>query len=86
MKKFLVFKSTTCGPCKMVTPIVESIKEENPDLDISIYFTDSDEGNLQAMSYGVSAVPTFIKIDEDGSMATIVGYRPKQALEQFFGI
>jgi thioredoxin 1 len=81
MKKFLVFKSTLCGPCKMITPLLEQIKEEQ-NLDMTEYFIDTDEGQLQAMSYGIMAVPTIVKLDGD-DIQSLIGYRPKKDLEEF---
>lgn len=83
MSKILVFKSTTCGPCKMLSPIIEQIKQDN-ELDITEYYIDTnDEAQLEAMSYGVSSVPTIIKIDEDGAINSVVGFRPKAMLESW---
>jgi len=84
MSKILVFKSSTCPPCKMLTPVIAQIKRDN-ELDITEYYIDqSDEGQNLAMSYGVSSVPTIIKIDEDGAINQVVGFRPRALLEEWF--
>jgi thioredoxin 1 len=79
--KFLLFKSTNCGACKMITPVVKQIQEEN-NLDLTELFVDEESGRDQAISYGIGAVPTIIKID-DGIITKLVGYRPKKDLEEF---
>jgi thioredoxin 1 len=81
MKKIILFASTKCGPCKMITPLLEQIKEEQ-NLDMTKYFIDTDEGQLQAMSYGIMAVPTIVKLDGD-DVQSLIGYRPKKDLEEF---
>jgi thioredoxin 1 len=81
MAKILLFKSQNCGACKMITPILEEIKQEQ-NLDMTEYYIDTDEGQLEAMSYGIAGVPTIIKLDGD-DMQTMVGYRPKKDLEAF---
>lgn len=78
MKKILAFKSTTCGPCRMVSPILEQVSKEM-NVKLTEVYIDSDEGVNEAMMYGVSSVPTvFIMNDEDNVTHTFNGFRPKQ--------
>ena len=80
MEKILVFKSTTCGPCKMLTPVLERVQSEI-ELDITEYYIDqSDEARDYAMSYGVSSVPTIVKPD---TMETLVGLRRKKDIVEW---
>jgi thioredoxin 1 len=80
MNKFLVFKSTTCGPCKMIAPVIDTLQEKY-NLEIETIWVDTDEGKAKAVEYGVKAVPTIIKISEFGDMEVNTGYRPKDYLE-----
>jgi thioredoxin 1 len=81
MKKIILFASTKCGPCKMITPLLEQIKEEQ-NLDMTKYFINTEEGKLEAISYGITAVPTIIKLDGE-NIESLIGYRPKKDLEAF---
>ena len=53
------FYATWCGPCKMLTPVLESIDNEMEN--IKVVKVDIDESRRLAMNYGIQSVPT-IKI------------------------
>ena len=73
------FYATWCGPCKMLTPVLESIDNEMEN--IKVVKVDIDESRRLAMNYGIQSVPT-IKIFKDGrEVVTRVGFRPKETLE-----
>ena len=57
------FYATWCGPCKMLTPVLESIDNEMEN--IKVVKVDIDESRRLAMNYGIQSVPT-IKIFKDG--------------------
>ena len=73
------FFATWCGPCKMLTPVLESIDNEMEN--IKVVKVDIDESRRLAMNYGIQSVPT-IKIFKDGrEVVTRVGFQPKETLE-----
>lgn len=74
----LDFWATWCGPCKMVSPVVDEIAEERSDIKVGKVNVD-DEGEL-ADKYGVNAIPTIVKIVNGEVKATSVGYKEKAAL------
>lgn len=80
MNKFLVFKSTTCGPCKMITPVIEDLQKQH-NLEIETIWVDSEEGKAKADEFGVKGVPTIIKMNDFGDIEVSVGYKPKTYLE-----
>ena len=51
------FFATWCGPCKMMHPILEELKQNIGD-QATIIKTDVDEAQEVAVQYGVRAVPT----------------------------
>ena len=73
------FYATWCGPCKMLTPVLESIDNEMENIKVvKVYI---DESRRLAMNYGIQSVPT-IKIFKDGrEVVTRVGFQPKETLE-----
>lgn len=75
------FFATWCGPCKMVSPIVEQIESEMQGK-IKVCKIDIDEERDLAMQYGVMSIPTFIVFKEGKISATAVGMRDKEELMQ----
>ncbi|MBQ7218026.1 MAG: thioredoxin [Ruminococcus sp.] len=73
------FFATWCGPCKMLSPIVEEIADEC-DGSFSVYKVDIDEAEDVAMDFAIMSVPTLI-IFKDGVEATrMIGVQPKTAI------
>ncbi len=53
------FWAPWCGPCKMITPIVEEIAEEYADK-AKICKLNTDDARDSAMEFGITAIPTLI--------------------------
>lgn len=71
----LDFYADWCGPCRMVSPLVDEIAEENPQYLIGKINVDS-EPEL-AESFGVSSIPTLVVMRSGKIVNRIVGARPK---------
>ncbi|MGN1201403.1 MAG: thioredoxin [Candidatus Caccovivens sp.] len=57
------FFATWCGPCRMLSPILEDVKEELGDA-VEIYKVDVDEDENLARKFGVMSIPTiFVFVD-----------------------
>lgn len=72
------FWAEWCGPCKMMSPIVDEIAEENEDL--AVGKVNVDECPNLAAHYRISAIPTLIIFKNGFPAATVVGFRPKDEL------
>ena len=72
------FWAAWCGPCKMLSPVVDQIAEENPDIKVGKINVD-DEPEL-AGQFGVMSIPTLLMIKEGKVAAQSVGFRPKEQL------
>lgn len=71
----LDFYAVWCGPCQMVSPIVDEIADENPQYVVGKINVD-EEPELAA-AFSVSSIPTLVVI-KDGKIAEqAVGARPK---------
>ena len=72
------FWASWCGPCRMLSPTIDEIAEEHPEIKVSKINID-DEAEL-AIRHGVMSVPTLM-IFKNGEIAqTAVGVRPKDEI------
>ena len=80
----LDFWATWCGPCQMLTPIMEELDAERDDLIIGKVDVDA-EPEL-AVRFRVVSIPTVILLQDGKEIARSVGYLPKEELLQKLGI
>ena len=69
------FWASWCGPCKMLSPMVEQIAEERPDVKVCKINVD-DETEL-AEQYGVMSIPNLIVFQNGEKVNSSVGVVPK---------
>ena len=74
----LDFYADWCGPCRMVSPIVDSIAEEHPEYFVGKVNVD-EEGELAA-EFGVMSIPTLVVIKDGQIVANEAGARPKSQI------
>ena len=68
------FYAEWCGPCRMLAPILEEIK------DIDIIKVDVDKHPSLAQKYGVMSIPTLIFFKDGEKKEELVGFRSKEEL------
>ncbi len=72
------FFAVWCGPCKMVSPIIDEIAEERQD--IKVCKVNVDEAPSLAERFSVSSIPT-LAVFKNGKLVRIeTGARPKPAI------
>ena len=71
----LDFWASWCGPCRMVSPIVDEIAEERAD--IKVGKVNVDEQPELAAQFGVMSIPTLVVIKDGKIVNQTVGARPK---------
>lgn len=74
----LDFYTDWCGPCRMVSPIVDEIAEENPQYLVGKI--NVDEETKLAADFGVGSIPTLIVMKNGKIVQESVGARPKEQI------
>jgi thioredoxin 1 len=72
------FWAAWCGPCRVMSPILEEIAQERDDL--RVVKVDTDANQRVAAEYGVLSMPTFMVFRDGAPVGQIVGARPKKRL------
>ena len=69
------FFATWCGPCRMVSPLIDEIAEERSD--IKVCKVDVDEQGELAAQFGVASIPTLVVVKGGKVSAQNIGAVPK---------
>lgn len=78
----LDFWAEWCGPCRMLSTVVEEVAAEREGK-IKVGKVNVDEEILLANEFGVSSIPTVVILKGGKSVAKTVGYMPKAELDAF---
>ena len=74
----LDFWAPWCGPCRMVSPIVDEIAQERQD--ILVGKVNVDEEMELAAQFQVMSIPTLVVLKNGQVVNRVVGARPKDAI------
>ena len=70
------FWAVWCGPCRMLSPVVDQVAEENPD--IKVCKVNVDEEQQLAIKYGVMSIPPLLVFKGGELVNQSVGVIPKE--------
>lgn len=79
----LDFWATWCGPCRMLSPIVDEVAEERSD--IKVGKVNVDEQPELAAEFGVMSIPTLLVFKDGQLVNQSVGARPKSGVLALLG-
>ncbi len=74
------FWAPWCSPCRMFSPIIDQVAEENAGR-VKVVKVNIDEEPEMAQQFGVMSIPTLVLVKNGRVAATSVGLKPKQAVE-----
>ena len=78
------FWASWCGPCMMLSPIVDEIAEEKSGLTVGKVNVDDDQ--FLAIRYGIDSIPALL-LFKDGKLAgRSIGLRSKEEIIEKFGL
>ena len=74
------FWAPWCGPCRLVSPVVESLGDAHADR-LATAKVNTDENQQLAMRYSIFSIPTLVLFKDGREAARLVGYMPQQVME-----
>ena len=69
------FFASWCGPCRMVSPIIDEIADERDD--VAVLKVNVDDEPELAGAYGVYSIPTLVVLKNGEVISKASGYKPK---------
>ena len=72
------FWASWCGPCKMLSPIVDEVAEENPQ--IKVCKVNVDEQPELASKFGIMSIPTLVVFKDGKVESRAMGARPENQI------
>ena len=79
----LDFWAAWCGPCRMLSPIVDEVAEERTD--VKVGKVNVDEQPDLAAEFGVMSIPTLLLFENGKLVRQAVGARPKSGVLELLG-
>lgn len=78
-KVLVDFYATWCGPCQLLSPILEEIGKENKE--VTIVKIDVDKNESLARKHGIMSIPTIEIYDKGNLVDKQVGLLSKEEIE-----
>ncbi|MEH6842021.1 MULTISPECIES: thioredoxin [Priestia] len=75
------FWATWCGPCKMISPVLDELDREIGDK-VKIVKVDVDQNRETTSKFGVMGTPTLLVLRNGKVVDKAMGYQPKEALAE----
>ena len=82
MVQLLDFYADWCGPCKIMTPVLEEVEKElSNKLEVKKVDVEAEGG--MASEFGIFSIPTFVIMKEDKEVSRKEGAMPKEMLRSW---
>ncbi len=78
------FWAAWCGPCRMLSPVVDEVADENPGIKVGKVNVD-EQGEL-AMKFGISSIPTLMLFKDGKNVDSSIGVVQKSAIEKMINV
>ena len=74
------FYADWCGPCKMLSPLLEEINSE--DENIKIVKVNVDNSQFLANYFDIKSIPTLVLLKDGQFIHRLTGFRPKSVIKK----
>ena len=75
------FWAPWCGPCRMLSPVVDQVSEEVEG--VSFGKVNVDEEKELAARYGIMSIPALVLFKDGKAVDSMIGFRPKERVVEF---
>lgn len=75
------FYAEWCGPCKMLSPVLEQINKEHKD--VKVVKVNIDDSRSIASYYKIQSIPTLVLLKDGEFIQRMIGFNPKKKIEEF---
>ena len=75
------FWAPWCGPCRMLSPVVDEVSEEVEN--VSFAKVNVEEEKELAAHYGIMSIPALVLFREGKAVDSMIGFRPKERVLEF---
>ena len=75
------FWASWCGPCRMMSPVVDQIAEEMQDT-VKVCKINIDEEQNLAVRYNVMSIPTFVILKNGKEVGRTIGVQDKEEIKK----
>ena len=75
------FYAEWCGPCKMLSPVLEQINKEHKD--VKVVKVNIDDSRSIASYYQIQSIPTLVLLKDGEFVQRMIGFNPKKKIEEF---
>lgn len=74
------FFANWCGPCRMMSPILEELDNQIDNL--TVIKVDTDKEQQLAIKYGIQSIPNMIIFKDGKPIDQVIGFHPKEDMEE----
>jgi len=75
------FWAPWCGPCRMVSPLVEELAKDFAGK-VTFYKLNTDDNPTVATNYAIRSIPTLIIFKGGQPVGQVIGFRPKAEIKK----